>query len=122
MAVKTRRGTKLTLLDSTFAIEETLDVMVKIVKAPMSVKRLNWQKMKFMAVVLRPFTHAARMLEGENYPTGDLVAGTICYLRKTLVKMQQHEDKSIPGASGAALANINQRWNFEPGANISGKE
>lgn len=97
------------MLDSIFANEETFNTIVKLGKAPPPVKTLHWPKMKLMAVVLRPFADAARMREGENYTTGGLVAGTICYLRKTLVKMQHHEDEPTQGASGAALADVDQR-------------
>ena len=85
VAVKTRWWAVLNMLDSIFANEETFSVMVKLGKAPPPVKKLNRPKMKLIA-------DAARMLEGEKNSIGGLVEGTICYLRKTLVKMQQHDE------------------------------
>ena len=109
VAVKTRWWTELTMLDSIFANEKTFNTMVTLDKAPASVKKLNWPKMRLMAVVLRPFADAAKMLEGEKYPTGGLVASTVGFLRKTLVRMLEHEDETIQGASKAALADVDQR-------------
>ncbi|CAN0514766.1 unnamed protein product, partial [Laminaria digitata] len=80
VAVKTRWWTELTMLDSIFANEKTFNTMVTLDKAPASVKKLNWPKMRLMAVVLRPFADAAKMLEGEKYPTGGLVASTVGFL------------------------------------------
>lgn len=49
--------------------EKTITIMVTLGKAPASVKKLNWTKTSIMVVVLRPFADAAKMLEGEKYPT-----------------------------------------------------
>ena len=50
------------------------------------------------------------MLEGGKYVTGGLVASSICYLRKLIVALVNHEDEAIAGAAKSMLQDFDQRW------------
>lgn len=116
-AVKTRWWSEVTMLNSFFANKEILEAMERLGKAPALVKKLEWSKMEIMTTVLRPFADAVKILEGDKYLTGGLVASTICYLCKALFKVLEHEDDAMKGAGAAALADFDHRYDS---MNISG--
>lgn len=108
-AVKTRSWTELTVLDNLLATKGIFAAMVTPNNAPAAVTRLNWPITKLIAHVLCPFADWVKVLEGDKYVTGDLVASSLCYLRKLIVAMMNHEDKEIAGSAKSMFEVFDQR-------------